>query len=747
MSKLNIRFRDPSSGQMHSVQGEVVQKLTQTDTQSTQELRNNPNDGQVDLFIHMDKRYGHSSPTQRESVHLQLDTAHLTDAQAEALAEAIRSGNDGAIQVEGQRRFNVLTVQTDLWNERSDLFGTGEHNPDVSLTGSDENGVFLSQDGIFTTASSNSSDLKTSATALYRAAEAGDQLAEGENIFSRNGVSLETKQKTFDHIRELLGETHNGDLSVKESAQLRSSAATVMTEMLMSLGTEGVEGEFKQNVFETLHKLIEGETIGGLKESMIFNAVRVQSGLSEEAIEVVNDLRAQIAPTAPPTDKWFANGKRELNISFAAGHGENFYEGATEWLEKEGFEIVEEGSESFWRTKPRKLQLKKRVNGEEYTVNIDMRNYKDDTFKDIDDDAYDMVVYQGHSNLGNNTRKSVANAPDATGKDKLIFLGLCSGKDNIDRVREAFPEAQLVTTFNSSYFNTKAAPGGGRQFTQGEDIKALMQMVNGALERESWSEISENIKDHAVGWHHKDSTIGNYVTPFDLQLGGKFRDIDNDGTAMTMDRHFNVDVLKIRPGVSSMFEAKDNGSEGQKLNGELPHLAAIFANTIDLYNPTYDNFSHKGRIMSDGFYKGGADDPVVRFETRVENGEKSYVMQVNEKFAHMGEEALRAITMVEYNKHLAETESNYPIRNPVERELVGLLTAAASLSYDAGYRDAAVFDAIVQHYDLPEGLKWSDAGKLINDEHHDYTGSLKMARKWMNQMDPALIEELRTKLG
>jgi hypothetical protein len=69
---------------------------------------------------------------------------------------------------------------------------------------------------------------------------------------------------------------------------------------------------------------------------------------------------------------------------------------------------------------------------------------------------------------------------------------------------------------------------------------------------------------------------------------------------MAIDRHFNVDVLEVRPGVSSSLQPVDIDTNGQKLNGELPHLAAGFANTIDLYNPTYDKFSHKGRIMSDG---------------------------------------------------------------------------------------------------------------------------------------------------
>ncbi|TNE47452.1 MAG: hypothetical protein EP343_19985 [Deltaproteobacteria bacterium] len=749
MSSMKIRFRDPSSGQMMTVEGEVVNKIRQDNPQSVDELRNNPHDGSVDLFVHMDKNYGDGwGKTTKESVHLQINNEHLTEEQATALAAAIRSGDDQAVTLEGQHNFTVFSIQTDLWNERAGELGGAPHDPMVSLTGNEENGVFLSEEGVFSTAAGETpGNIQESAEALFRAAEASDQLAEGETIFSRGGVNLETKTQVFHQIESLLNDTAVADLSPNEAAQLRSSASTVLTDMISTLGHDGPEGELQQQAFDALHGMIQNETVGGLKESMIFNAVRVQSTLNDASFDIVDDLRAEIAPTHPPTDKWFADGKRELNISFAAGHGEGFYEGVTEYLGKEGYEVVEDGNRSSWNGSPRKLQMKKMVNGEEYTVNIDLRDFNNDSFKDIDNDNYDIVVYQGHSNLGNNTRKSVENAPDATGKDKLVFLGLCAGKDNLDRVRKAFPEAQLVTTFNSSYFNTKSMPDGDRQFTQGEDVRALMEMVNGSLERQSWSEINDNIRDEAVGWNHKDATFGNYITPLDLQAGAKFRDLDNDGVAMGIDRHFNVDVMEVDSAVSSTLEPRNNNAEGKKLNGELPHLAAAFGNTIDLYNPTYDNFSHKGRILSDGYFKGTEGDPIVRFDTRVENGEKSFVMQVNEDYAHIGEEALRAISMVEYNRHLASTEDSYPVQDPVERELVGMLTAAASLTYDAGWRDAAVFGAIRDHYDMPEGLKWSDAGYLIDKEKHDYTGSVSMARKWMEKMSPETIEALRTQFG
>ena len=258
--------------------------------------------------------------------------------------------------------------------------------------------------------------------------------------------------------------------------------------------------------------------------------------------------------------------------------------------------------------------------------------------------------------------------PEATGEDKLIFLGLCSGKDNLDGVRKAFPEAQLVTTFNSSYFYTKPTENGGKQFTTGEDAKALTEIIEGALKQDDWETIGDNIRERAVGRrHHKE--LGNYLTPIDTQFNARFLDGDSDGSVDLVDRHFNIDTIEVAAQPSNSLKPR-KPPEGT-LNGDLPARASHFANTIDLYNPTYDDFSHKGRIVSDGYYAGTNQDPIVKFSTVTEDGRQFYKMQVNDRFAGTSEEALRAITMIEYHNHLAATEKDFPIKDPVQSVVTG----------------------------------------------------------------------------
>ena len=274
-------------------------------------------------------------------------------------------------------------------------------------------------------------------------------------------------------------------------------------------------------------------------------------------------MKKTIAPTTLPYDKWFADGKRELNISYAAGHGENFYEGMTEFLQERGYKQVTEGGYN----NPRHLQMKKTVGGEEYTVNLHLRHFNKDSFKDIDDPNYDMIVYGVTQTLAATPGAVLESAPEATGEDKLIFLGLCSGKDNLDGVRKAFPEAQLVTTFNSSYFYTKPTENGGKQFTTGEDAKALTEIIEG---RSSGTTGRPSATTSASAPWGAGTTRSSATTSRRSIRSSTHAFWTETATVRSdlIDRHFNIDTIKVaaQPSHNLKPRRRPRGT----LNGDLP---------------------------------------------------------------------------------------------------------------------------------------------------------------------------------
>ncbi len=735
MSSITLKVTDPRNGQIHEITAKQLDKVHNSNPHAHTATSADVSDGKIDLFVRSDSSW-HGVSTR----HLQIEADQLSSDQADALNAAINSGKTHSLQVSDQ--YGSVSVRSDLAVELNHQLGAPlAHDPARSLEPTDAS-LFLSKEGRFSTGVDAASPIEGQIASLSQAAESADKLADGRDLFSHNQVSVETRSKTLSSIKSLLSEVEaDSELPADTKAKARSAAATLTHELIRGLGNQGEEGELKRAAFAQYRTMVSNETVGGLKDSMIFNAVQQRSTLPVDLQKEVDGMKAQIAPTTLPYDKWFADGKRELNISYAAGHGENFYEGMTEFLQERGYTKVTEGG---GYNNPRHLQMKKWVDGEQYTVNIDLRHFDDDSFKDINDPKYDMIVYGGHSNLGGNTRRSLKRAPEATGEDKLIFLGLCSGKDNLDGVRKAFPEAQLVTTFNSSYFYTKPTENGGKQFTTGEDAKALTEIIEGALKRDDWETIGDNIRKRAIGRrHHKE--LGNYLTPIDTQFNARFLDGDSDGSVDLVDRHFNIDTVEVAAQPSNSLKPR-KPLEGT-LNGDLPARASHFANTIDLYNPTYDNFSHKGRIISDGYYAGTNKDPIVKFDTVTEDGRQFYKMQVNDRFAGTSEEALRAITMIEYHNHLATTEKNFPIKDPVQSVVTGLLTGVASLKYDQGYNDEAVFRAIKRRYNIPRGVHLKDAKAILAADSRDYTGSGRLANQWLDKMDEGTKKTLARRFG
>ena len=508
---LTLKVTDPNTGRVHNFAAKQLERIDINTPQAGDQRAADPKDGAVDLFVRGESRWGRI-----EGHHLRLDADAISPEAAKALQAAITSGGASAIELDGE----AVSVRGDIGVELAHHLGAAlPHDPARALSGS-ERPIFLAADGTFAAQAGASDSLKGRVDGLFRAAETADRGADGVDIFNQNKVSLATRKATLTEVASTLAQVNaDPDMSADAKAQARSSAATVTHELIRSLGNEGDAGALKRDAFAQYQKMAANETVGGLKESMIFNAVQQKAFLPEDLHPAVDKMKAEMAPTTPPYDAWFKDGKTELNISYAAGQGEGFYEGVTEFMKKKGFEVIDKGS---WN-KPRHLQMKKTVNGEERTVNIQLRHFSKDSFKDIDDPNTDIVVYGGHSNLGGNTRKSLENAPEGTGKDKLIFLGLCSGKDNLDGVRKAFPEAQLVTTFNSSYFHTKTTASGAKQFSTGEDTRALTEIINGALREDDWATINGNIRDRAVGYNH-DKELGNYLTPIDTQFNARFRD-------------------------------------------------------------------------------------------------------------------------------------------------------------------------------------------------------------------------------
>lgn len=594
---------------------------------------------------------------------------------------------------------------------------------------------------------------------LYRAAKLIDDLPGGVKLFAASTAAVDAGLRNQLEAAMVAGREPPAGTTTTQALQMRSSAFTCLLHLAESLPTTGEHLAEKRAAEEAAAAFARAEEHPVLAEAFAMFLHRAD-GLSAAGRQAADALFAQRVPTAPPYGGWFEPGETQptVVVHWSAGRGsEGFYKGTVELLQRAGFtaegEVSPRGPSWFRRTWP------------DLVVRLRLKEYASDVFAGMDDPAVHIVGYDGHSDIGRNMRRALARAPDQVGH-KLVFYGLCAGKDALFRVRARYPEAQVLTTFNSSYFRTADA-GDGRRMVESENFNALIEVLRGIEARADWKAIRDRIREDAIPryWkgHHALPGGMNYVTPIDTGLRQTVLDLDADGQADALDRLVDFNAFDVATDTRAEFHARDPERPAGALAGTEVHVAANTCNTAMLYNPLTKKYNDTGRIVGAGYVDMKADAGIVRWSEIELDGEAAWALEVNHHYAHMSEEALRAVALYSWNAHVwqrdpsryrnrwrASTWQSQPERpDRADVLLMGLLLATFTLAYDmnegfAGphHRDREIWDALLVRFGLPSidiRAPWA----LIIDEHHDYAGSPAMVTAWREKLDAETIAALR----
>jgi hypothetical protein len=593
--------------------------------------------------------------------------------------------------------------------------------------------VYLSARGELVTSPSSDGprNLQETGDGLYRAAHVIDDVK--GNLFLKGEVPLKTRELTFANLVSALdqvpaGGTPPAGLDEKQATQLRSSGATVLLELVTSLGNEGAEASLKGRAFERYAALAGAETNPVLRESMVYNLSLQKDALAPAQRVEADRLLQTIAPLAPPYEKWFADGNKAVNVDLAVGHG---FRGHKELLEHNGFRLQPGSADTYTKT------MKDR-RGEETTFNIRLRELRRDMFENLDETkGSHIVVYDGHSDWGRNVRSSLeASRAQGTGDGKVALVGLCAGKGELNMIRDRFPDAQVVTTYNSSYFGPDEA-----NMKWSENFSALMTTLRGVAERKGWQQIAADVRNEVVRpnryWHAVDN---NYVFPTDTLVRKRVLDSDHDGQADVFDKFVDFNTHDVPGDTRNDFTAHEPARPARSIVGTVPHLAVQTINRLSLYSEVLEPLNNTGRVVGDGYYQPEPDDRrIVRFEPFQEQGKTMFRMQVSAKHAHMSEEALRACAVYEFNRFLS-TQPGWRL-GAGDTKLQGLVLASHSLSTDSGYRDSTVWSEFLRAYNFPS-VERSDVERAKDIDHHHYSGSRKSLAELRKTLPAPVVEAI-----
>jgi hypothetical protein len=593
--------------------------------------------------------------------------------------------------------------------------------------------VFLNAAGAFSTSPTGEAPatLEGRGDALFRAAELVDDAA----VSPFRELAPALREQAFEQLLGTLNQVPAdapapAGLTAAQAAQTRASAGSVLLDLLNT-----APAAQQPRMLAAYEALIVKETDPRLRETLIFHLSNAPAARTPEGKAVSDRLLGALAPTKPPYDKWFANGKNTVNLSWTVGQGE-FLKGFTAQLERNGFKQV--GTPALG-VSTYEATLRQPGVGDT-TFRITVREGGTEILRPMDDPNVQIVGYDGHSNWGRNMTASVKNGPQsADGADgKLLFYNLCVGKGVLDKVKEKYGNAQVVTTYAASNFYTDAAG----QMTRGEGSQALIALVRGIAARSDWRALHQAMNAAAdIG---SGRTWDNYITPISTQVREQVLDRDNDGQADYLDRHFNYSTFAVAEDTAREFQPVKQDRPAGVLDGTKVLVSAGMLNTLSEFSGILDRANPDSRVLAGGWFepKLGEKD-VVRFsEVKLPNGKSGYAMQISSRYAHMSEEALRAISVFEFNRFLGDKGA---LRlQPLEVKLGGLLAFAQSLSVDEGYRDRELWSAFLARYNLPPDLALSTVSQALGaHQGHAYAGDLASVKALQAALTPAQLEALK----
>ena len=534
-------------------------------------------------------------------------------------------------------------------------------------------------------------------------------------------------------LEDISAMVNGGRLASLQSSQVRASIGPVLLSMAESQSglTSRTSSALVDKAMEQWFSNWNGEGDPLIREQMIANLDWVMESLPEQWARRARALLDAAIPWSPPYLSWFKDDDI-LRIDWKCGP--EFLEGWIERLKREGF-VPEEKNGFFEEVCFSKDFM---VGGIRTLVRMRLAPERNNVFERMGDPDVHIVGYDGHSDWGRKIPRSLENAPPQDG-EKCIFYLLCCGKQILAKVKGVYPNAQIVTTFNSSKFT--------RDFRYSEDFSAFMHILDGIVRRENW----ESIRDRVNGdWYHNPEK--NYIFPIESILMARSLDRDHDGQADIFDRLIDFNTIDVAVDTRNELSPRVPETPPHRIVGTKLHFGVQVFHTLAHFNEILEGFTHDLRVFADGWHDPAYPPPEGVMEwgparVRVENSPSGplYFFSGSAHFAHATEEAWRAIAVLTLACVVMGFEEAYRrAYSPVERGLNALLMVSQGLAVDDAFgRDEALWKSVSILMGLPTALEYRSFRAECEAEHHWYAGS----KAAVHRLDARLDGDVKDEIG
>lgn len=387
------------------------------------------------------------------------------------------------------------------------------------------------------------------------------------------------------------------------------------------------------------------------------------------------------------------------------------------------------------------------------------------------------ILINRHAQLGSFDMRASTVRVEQKGY-KFMMNSQCAGLTTRFAISRMFPDADIYSSWDSTYFRTDKGGGSGKVIAS-EGLDCFVAALEGMSKGEPHSKISDRIRRSQ--WSHDQAmTIRDFVQfvgPAHPMVVERFTDVNQDGKADVYDGYLDLRLAEIAESIEASMTAKDPGVAASQVGGEAAkglQWAAGSMNRVTQYSDLWSALPGKSELFyafeAAGFYSHkeppadvapgalqqdiGKLPAVCRMAKKGSDATTGFTVEVmfHSYLAHAGKEMKRLLVAADALWRAADQgylESD-ELKTPLAQRGMLLLTLAGLLEFpaDANYLDG-LWSMALWALQLPE-ISRSLVRACITQADHDmsnYYGSrrgLKQLLDTLQKKEPLAYEKLKT---
>jgi hypothetical protein len=362
---------------------------------------------------------------------------------------------------------------------------------------------------------------------------------------------------------------------------------------------------------------------------------------------------------------------------------------------------------------------------------------------------------------------------------KLMMNSQCAGLTTRFAIARMFPDADIYSSYDSTFFRTSGAGGQG-EVVSSEGLDCFVAILEGMSKGESFQQIDDRIRRAQWG-HEQAAAVRDYLQflgPAHPLVAMRFNDVNQDGKADLYDGFLDFYLRDIAEDLRGSATPRDPGAAASQIGGEAAkglEWAAGSMNRVTRYSDLWAGLPGESEglyaFQAAGFYshreppqdvpKGAlAQDqgklPAVCRITKLDGNAQKFQGEVmfHAWLAHAGKELKRLLVCADilwrtidlgYLPAKGQLETLAGQRAMLLLSLAGLLEFPADQNFLDG-----LWSMALQTLRLPD-ISRSTVRACITEEDHDndnYYGSMRGIGQLLDTLkksEPLAFEKLSSK--